>query len=148
MKVLVLSDSHGASHIVDKILDKEKPDLALHLGDFGRDLREGMAVRGNCDGFTDLPSNRILEIEGYRVLMTHGHKEGVKMGLHNLFYQAEEKKIDIVLYGHTHERLDKVIEGIHFINPGSVALPNFGDRASYSVIDFKDGSYKVEFVLL
>ncbi|NLY73503.1 MAG: metallophosphoesterase [Tissierellia bacterium] len=146
MKVLVLSDSHGDSGIVEEIKKKENPDLAIHLGDYGRDLKDGIAVRGNCDGITNLPFKRLLNLKGHRVFISHGHKENVKMGLHRLFYLAKQEGADIVLYGHTHERLEKEIEGILFLNPGSVARPNWGDRPSYLILNLEEGSVKPSFI--
>lgn len=148
MKVLVLSDSHGDSAIVEEIRKKEKPDLTLHLGDFGRDLRNGIAVRGNCDGLTSLPAKRLLTLKGHKILLSHGHEENVKMGLHRLFYLAREEEADIVLYGHMHERLKKRIEDILFLNPGSVTRPHWGDRASYLILKLEEGSVDVSFIEL
>lgn len=33
MRILVLSDNHGDRHIIDKILQQEVFDVAIHLGD-------------------------------------------------------------------------------------------------------------------
>ena len=72
MNILVFSDSH------------------FHLGDVSRDARAlGQqfqqlpiaCVCGNCDGPSDLPAQRILTLEGKRVLLCHGHTYGVKSGM-------------------------------------------------------------------
>lgn len=148
MRVLVISDSHGDKNTVKMICDREQADLVLHLGDYGRDLEGGLAVRGNCDGFSSLPFSRKLRLGELDVLMTHGHRQGVKDGLNRLFYLAKEEGFDLVLFGHTHRALKKEIQGIYFINPGSISRPHYGDRASYLVLEIEGDSLKSQFKYL
>lgn len=143
MKVLVISDSHGDKKTVDEIVKKEKPDLSLHLGDYGKDLKEGLSVRGNCDGMSAAPLRRVFELKGQRIMMSHGHKEGVKRDLHNLFYRAKEERADIVLFGHTHQPLKRTIDQILFLNPGSVSLPPPGKRGSYLILQIQEAGVEV-----
>lgn len=54
---------------------------------------------------------------------------------------------DVVAFGHTHKPWHRVVDGIHFINTGSVGRPKDGDpRAGYVVVDFAGGAPRVEFV--
>lgn len=145
MKVLVLSDSHGDRASVERVVKLEEPDLTLHLGDYGRDLKEGLSVRGNCDGLSSLPLKRKISLEGLEVLMVHGHREGVKNGLHGLYYLALEEEVDLVLFGHTHHRENLVKDGIRFLNPGSISRPNYGDRASYLLLMVEGKSIEITF---
>jgi putative phosphoesterase len=145
MKVLVISDSHGDQKTVEEIIRKEKPDLSLHLGDFGRDLKEGISVRGNCDGLSHFPLKRIFELKGHRIMMSHGHKEGVKRGLNNLYYHAKEQGVNIVLFGHTHLPLQERIGDILFLNPGSVSLPPPGRKGSYLILELEQGKIEAQF---
>lgn len=60
---------------------------------------------------------------------------------------AELKKGDAIAFGHTHLPWHREIEGIHFINTGSVGRPKDGDwRAGYVVVDVSDGGMQVEFI--
>lgn len=44
----------------------------------------------------------------------------------------------LVLYGHTHRPVDRVVDGIRLVNDGSVGLPLDGDpRAAYALLDFE-----------
>ena len=45
----------------------------------------------------------------------------------------------IFLSGHTHVKLDKVVDGIRCLNPGSVSIPKDG---SHSCIIFEDGAFR------
>ena len=54
---------------------------------------------------------------------------------------------DIVAFGHTHLPFHKEIEGIHFINTGSVGRPKDGDwRAGYVLLDVGPSRVAVEFL--
>jgi predicted phosphodiesterase len=55
---------------------------------------------------------------------------------------------DWVAFGHTHRAWHREVEGIHFVNTGSVGRPKDGDpRGGYVPIDFSpDGAGGVEFV--
>jgi diadenosine tetraphosphatase ApaH/serine/threonine PP2A family protein phosphatase len=52
---------------------------------------------------------------------------------------------DVIAFGHTHRPWHREIEGIHFVNTGSVGRPKDGDwRAGYVTLDFGTG-LSVEF---
>jgi predicted phosphodiesterase len=55
---------------------------------------------------------------------------------------------DIVAFGHTHKPWHRVVEGIHFLNTGSVGRPKDGDwRAGYVLLTVAgEGEVEVEFV--
>jgi len=57
------------------------------------------------------------------------------------------KRGDAIAFGHTHKPWHREIDGIHFINTGSVGRPKDGDwRAGYVVLDLGVGDARVEFV--
>lgn len=59
---------------------------------------------------------------------------------------AGAKKGDTIAFGHTHLPWHREIEGIHFVNTGSVGRPKDGDpRAGYVVLDVKEEQTSVEF---
>jgi predicted phosphodiesterase len=54
---------------------------------------------------------------------------------------------DVICFGHTHRPWHRVIEGIHFVNTGSVGRPKDGDwRAGYAVLEVGAEEPRVEFV--
>ena len=60
---------------------------------------------------------------------------------------AGAKKGDVIAFGHTHLPWTREIEGIHFINTGSVGRPKDGDwRAGYVVVDIEQGAVRTDFV--
>lgn len=53
---------------------------------------------------------------------------------------------DVVAFGHTHKPWLREVEGVHFVNTGSVGRPKDGDpRAGYVVVEMDGESVEVEF---
>lgn len=145
--VLVISDSHGRTDGIARLMEglTIRPDLIVHLGDHCDDIDEiGLefncpivGVTGNCDGSaaSQLPEVRLLELAGYRIFMTHGHRYHVKYYLHDLIKAATSQQMDadIILFGHTHRYLcqQEVHQNHKFwlMNPGSCFPTGAGPTA-------------------
>lgn len=136
MKILVVSDSHGDFKKLYKIYMKEKADYVFFAGDYSKDGIElsllgdkssFYIVKGNTD-FSDweTPNKIDLELEGYKILLTHGHLYGVKRGYNKILEEAKKDGIDIVLFGHTHKKFYQEYEGVHLFNPGAVMAGDYG----------------------
>lgn len=143
MKLVVFSDSHGNISNMERIIEKERPELVLHLGDMCRDIEEVQYkfprqtiqnVCGNCDGFTQVPDRRILRVEGKRILMMHGHRYNVKQTYGPAAYAAREAQADILLFGHTHIPYCEQVDGLWMLNPGSCR----GRGATYGIISLEN----------
>lgn len=143
-RILIFSDSHGNTNYMKKAIDGIRDiSVIVHLGDCARDINEIMkeypdyeykTVTGNCDfSFVD-DDEEIFELGGYKFLIVHGHKFGVKLGTEKLTEYAREKGIDAVLYGHTH------ISECYFDGDMLVMNPGCGREygASYGVIEIED----------
>ena len=85
LTVLVLSDSHWDVASMVQITEAVRPDRIVHLGDHlsdGETLRCAypdlpfVGVPGNCDGWTSAPEERLITLEGRRLLLGHGHHWG------------------------------------------------------------------------
>ena len=60
--------------------------------------------------------------------------------------QLGAKAGDLVAFGHTHRPWHRTVEGIHFVNTGSVGRPKDGDwRAGYVLIAMDGEAVEVEF---
>ncbi|MBI4540957.1 MAG: metallophosphoesterase family protein [Gemmatimonadetes bacterium] len=60
---------------------------------------------------------------------------------------AGAKAGDVIAFGHTHKPWHRQIEGIHFLNTGSVGRPKDGDwRAGYVLLDVAAGRVRPEIV--
>ena len=132
MKLLVLSDSHGNVDNMARAVELTQPRHILHLGDCLRDaqaLHERFpdlpmdTVPGNCDwGSFDQPE-RLLEFEGVRVLMMHGHTRNVKSSPLAAQYAAREWGADVLLFGHTHRPMVDNDGALLVLNPGAAGDP-------------------------
>ncbi|MCM0650731.1 metallophosphoesterase [Clostridium swellfunianum] len=138
MKIAVISDTHRHRYSLNQIVKLiDDTDMLIHLGDNVEDVETFQAnykgkiinVRGNCDFTSFTPAERLEEIEGKKVYITHGHRYDVKYGLLKLKYRAKEVGADIVLFGHTHEFTEIYEDGIWFINPGSASLPRDSSKS-------------------
>ena len=61
--------------------------------------------------------------------------------------QAALKSGDVLCFGHTHKPWHREVDGIHFVNTGSVGRPKDSDaRACYVVLDISTAGATVDFV--
>jgi putative phosphoesterase len=152
MKVLIMSDSHGLTTDIDDIKNRhmDEVDFMLHCGDseLSAESSELMAfkgVKGNCDFGSNLPDEIIEHLGDYVLYMTHGHLYNVKATLMNLKYRALEINAKIACYGHSHIAVAEIIDGVLFINPGSIRLPVLRRQKTYAILDVENTLAKVTF---
>ena len=150
MKLLVFSDSHGTTYSIDAAVQQEgHADAVIFCGDIARDadyIRERYpnialyAVRGNNDFFCDDPYVLMPEWEDIRIYITHGHRERVKFGLHELAQQCRQNHCRLALFGHTHAPFNGEVGGVHLVNPGSIR----SSHGTYARIEINHGSISAE----
>ena len=147
MKILVLSDSHGDAKAACLAVEKEQPRMIFFLGDGWRDSDVIMErfpdtplfrVPGNCDYFMSQQNapEQLIAVEGFRILICHGHTYGVKQGMWEAEEAAKRERLDAFLFGHTHtpecRRRGKTL----YFNPGSIGM-NF--PPAYGVLNAERG---------
>lgn len=155
MKCLCFSDSHGTSAGMRRALSMH-PDaeVVFFLGDGLTDVEEliydrrrsWICVRGNCDyigsvGDVLVKKTDSITLMGRRIVLTHGDFYGVKAGLDGIMGLAVDRNADIVLFGHTHQPLEKYLPtedgGYYLFNPGSIGN-GFRGSISYGVINITE----------
>ena len=141
MKILILSDSHGDTVYLSEIISRHNVDKTLHLGDLeiSKDFFPMTIVRGNSYMDPEAPLERVIEVDGKRLFMTHGHIYSVHNGLTSINLKAQSVNADYCLFGHTHIPCYKTNKGILFINPGAISRPRNG-RSSYMILDTSSDS--------
>jgi putative phosphoesterase len=138
MRIVTLADTHVSKleHLPKKIIDAiATVDLIIHAGDFTdiqllkelKRLREVKAVYGNMDSVElkiALPVKEIVEVGSKRVGITHGSgsPSRIEQRVRAVF---ESDRVDVIVYGHSHQSQNKVIDGILLLNPGK-ATDSFG----------------------
>ena len=156
MKYLIVSDIHGSSDSADRIInifEEEKCDYILLLGDIlyhgpRNDLPEFynpkkvieklnpysdkiIAIKGNCEAEVDQMILTFIihdfyddTINNITTHLEHGH--------HLDLYKGDAK---LVLSGHTHIPHNMNLNGVRFINPGSITIPKNNTPRSYGIWD-------------
>lgn len=148
MKILVISDSHGRNDDVKHVIEQVGNfDMLIHCGDIerGDDYIRSLVtcpvhmVSGNNDYNLDLPSQKIIEVEGYKILITHGHRYYVNGGIGHLEDYALANGIDVAMFGHTHRPFINIEDNLTILNPGSISYPRQeGRKQTFLVMEIDD----------
>ena len=107
----------------------------------------------------ELPREIRLGVEDQRVLFCHGSPASTTEYLFETRSEPYLQKFtpggrsdahaDIIVFGHTHVPYHRIVDGIHFVNTGSVGRPKDGDpRAGYCVLTINGGRVTTEQVRL
>lgn len=156
MRILVLSDSHGDSRAILRVLERcdGRADMCVFLGDGIGDAEYALSrfpalprviVRGNCDEFfpsaTEYPREMKFDADGTVFLAMHGHRpHDVKGGVGAAALYAAKNGASVLLFGHTHRKEDRTVEtangAVRVINPGSVGR---GSERSFAMLETVGG---------
>lgn len=153
MKIVMVSDSHTDTQSLSLIRDRhlQEAQLFIHCGDSQLPahhpaLTGFLTVCGNCDFDRHLLNDQLENLSPQdRLFMTHGHLYDVKYSLQRLYYKARELEANIVCYGHSHCIGAEMIDGILFINPGSVLLPRNTKEKTYAMLTLTEPALEVSF---
>lgn len=137
-RVAVLSDTHGLFR-PEVTAYLQNCDLIIHAGDVGpwhiitelKEFAPVISVRGNCDcGETarHLTLKKYFKLNKHNVLLTHD--------ISRLNLSEEQKKVQIVIHGHTHSFENVQRNNITCLNPGSIGPERYGKRVTMMLLDF------------
>ena len=145
-RIVLISDNHGNREILMRI-DGMYPtaDYYLHCGDSlmdASDLRPFASVKGNCDR-EDFDFSKILEIEGHKIFMCHGHTYG-NCDLKTLSNAAKQYGCDLVFFGHLHRFIDEICDGVRLINPGSCSYNKDRSKPCFALVDVSEDIVNVK----
>ena len=140
--IIVISDTHNRlpkSETFWEALDNV--DYIFHLGDGYRDiekLKEAfpdklLYVYGNNDPSTG-DKEKVVDIEGVKFFLTHGHNYKVKSNDLTLQLRGIELGVDCCLYGHVHRPQFSEYGKLKLINSGSLTYSR-----TYCYMTVKDG---------
>lgn len=160
MKIIVIADTHipaSAPEMPQKLFEYLKScDMIIHAGDLIdvevinklTGLAQMKAVWGNMDTADvkkALPETLIFKADGKTVGVTHG-SGSPENTLEKVKETFKGKKLDIVVFGHTHVPFNRTIEGTLYFNPGSVCDKIFAPYRSFGVIEITGNSVKAEII--
>ena len=144
MKILVVSDTHGKTGLLQEVLEKHKDiDVKIHCGDseLSADaliLSGFHIVEGNCDARGQFQDEQIVEAEDIKIFISHGHLYKVKQTLLPISLRAKEVGAKIVCFGHSHFLGVEEKEGIIYLNPGSLNFPRGRKEGTYAIIEIME----------
>lgn len=163
MKILIVSDTHRRDGNLLEVIEKTAPfDMMIHLGDtegseaYFKDWIKNEfcvvhVVRGNNDFFSHTEAEKEISIGKYRAFLCHGHMYGVSLGTENIKEEARSRKVNIVMFGHTHKPyLEYCSDGLVVLNPGSLSYPRQdGRHPSFMIMEidrFGEAHYITNFL--
>jgi len=150
VKIGVMSDSHGNIEYVRKAAEyimEAEVDYIIHLGDDYYDARildnlpvNVIKVPGVYEALyqdASVPNRLVEDIAGLRVLITHtkdSHRNDLPHDKMPEEYIAS-RKVDIVLFGHSHSFGAKLEGGILMVNPGHLKTKDKRGEATFVLLD-------------
>ena len=149
-KIVIMSDNHGDDQALELVKRLEPAaDYYIHCGDsetynFAL-LNEYYSVKGNNDWHLNLPTQLTMEIEGYKVLVTHGQYFGYFNREYAMNDLLTQNHAQILICGHTHMPMFMQDGDYYYVNPGSTSFPRGGSKKSYGVLLLDN--HHVEFIL-
>lgn len=149
MRAIVISDSHSNTAACERAISSVRDiDIIIHLGDIARDVdylesyyypTRVVSVLGNNDFLRSDDYERVIEFDGHKIFICHGHTLGVSYGTERMEAAARQKGCEAAFFGHTHRSMmEKREDGFLILNPGSVSSPR-GCKPSFAVLETDDG---------
>lgn len=144
MKIIVVSDSHGDTYILNKIIEEYKDaDLFIHCGDYcipDYMMNAYRFVRGNCDWSSEAPIK--IDIDSFFGKVHVEHGDSYEM-ISNPEEYIKSLKVKIFLSGHTHVQQSKIIGNTYVFNPGSLTHPTRTNYGSFLIINIDEQTKKL-----
>lgn len=147
MRLGVIADTHGL--LRPEVLDVFRDvDHILHAGDVGpldlltelEALAPVTAVYGNTDGWdvrARLPAVARVELDGFRVVVTHGDQLGSPTPER---LQAAFPDAEILVFGHTHRPILTLVDVVVTVmNPGGAGARRFDLPPSVGILELEPG---------
>jgi putative phosphoesterase len=152
MKIGVLSDTHivtlaQGNQLARKLFSGCFADVAaiLHAGDLVHPELEHCfypcpwyAVRGNMDyPGNQAPEKRVLHLAGKRVGMIHGWGSPAQVEA-NVLSSFADQMPDVLVYGHSHLPVCRMVAATLLLNPGSPIEPRSAPAPSVGLLTLGD----------
>ncbi|HEY3313999.1 MAG TPA: metallophosphoesterase family protein [Bacillota bacterium] len=150
VRVGVISDTHiprRAKALPGWVREAfEGVDLILHAGDLTTlgvlddlaELAPVEAVAGNVDAMGPaalaLPSRRVVEVGGVRIGLTHGHDGPGSSTPERALAAFREEGVAAVVFGHSHQPMNEVVDGVLLFNPGSATDPRWAGEPTVGLL--------------
>ena len=154
MKLMIISDIHGSSYYLEKVLNIYKEENYTNLIILGdvlyhgprndlpkeynpkacikmlKELKDVIYIKGNCDAEVD---DMVLNVtmEEKKIIELDGKKIFLTHGHHINKDNLPKEDVDFLIYGHFHVPFIMKKDGIIIMSPGSISIPKENSRPSY-----------------
>ncbi len=124
----------------------------LHAGDVGQPaliaelelIAPVTVVAGNNDFHPGWRETEVRELGGLRILVEHIVNP---LALSPTFLRRlRNSQAGLVVFGHSHRIFNQIIDGVHYINPGSAGDPRQGRSASVGLLHLDSPSPRAVFL--
>lgn len=148
MNIGVISDTHS-NPIPRQVLEAfQKVDFIIHAGDFCdlqtlgilKKIKEVKGVWGNMDPGEVrkiFPAKMVIPCGKFTIGIFHGEGRGERV-LESVIKEFKKDKVDAVVFGHTHQSLNEVIDQVLYFNPGSPNDTISASCCSYGILRVTD----------
>ena len=151
MKIGVISDTHIPVRAIDiprPIYEAfAKVDLILHAGDLVsidvldklKKISKVKAVLGNMDHselIKILPKKEVIAVGKFKIGLIHGY--GPPFDLIDRIKNEFQEKMDVIVFGHSHQPEKELKDGGLFFNPGSPTDKVFASSNSFGMLEIND----------
>ena len=148
----VVADTHlrsGSARLPDELLNGiAGVDMIFHAGDVNtedvlrrfEDIAPVRAVVGNNDDQQlqqDLPFVRLFRAGRFTIVLLHGHNS-LKLSARKFAEKLWADRVDLVIFGHSHQALKERIGGCLLFNPGSPTQRRWQPSHSFGIIRIDD----------
>lgn len=146
----VISDTHGLLR-PEAVEALRGVELILHAGDVGqpdildrlREIAPVRVVRGNVDNSAwgrSLPMTEVVEVGEVSIYMLHN--------IDFLDLDPQAARMDVVIYGHSHQPLIQHKKGVMYLNPGSAGTRRFSLPVSVALLRITGKAVEAELITL
>jgi putative phosphoesterase len=161
-RIGVVSDTHvpkQAQQLPEELLQQlEKVDFIIHAGDFEdldtlkelRRINRLVAVSGNMDSKkvqSQLQQREVLNVDHYKIGIIHGWGDPHTLPRRAL-EQFKSEGVDCVVFGHSHQACNEIIDGVLMFNPGSPTDTIYAHFKSFGILETSPEGIKGEIIRL
>lgn len=150
MRVGLIADTHGLLRPA-ALAALRGCALIVHAGDIGTpevlsalaDIAPVHAVRGNNDRgpwADELPDDEVVQIGGHFLYVLHDRAE--------LDLDPAAAGFHVVVTGHSHRPRHEIMDGVHYVNPGSAGPRRFALPITVAELNVSADGLEVRFVEL
>ena len=147
-KIGVVADTHSQALPKQMLEDFKHVDFIIHAGDFCstdiiaqlKEIKEVKGVYGNMDG-TDVrkifPRRQLIKYGKFSIGVYHGEGMPQKL-IGKVKEEFADASVDCVIFGHSHQPLNEVMDKTLYFNPGSPTDTVYAPYQSYGILEIND----------